>query len=578
MSEASSRTGAHLTLYKMLILSGIGLLVGSVSSFATIGFIELVLWLNDLLFVSVQSRSQLSTGMLAVATIATLSFGGLLVGVILHFGVKGGSVLGPADSIYAVQLRERLPPPISGAISTLAAILSLGCGASVGQYGPLVYLGSLIGQLTNRLQLGVRDIRSIAIACGVAAAISTAFNAPIAGLIFTHEVILRHYSLRIFTAVTVATASGFVIDNVVFQLPALFLIDFHRAFHASEFFLFALEGIACGLLAVVYMKLLEKASELSARIKIHAVFKPMLAGFLVAIVGLQIPEVLGAGQAVLRLATISGSYDAFDLTTILVGKLLVTALCIGFGFAGGVIFPALLIGVLFGALFALSIPELMLGEYSGLSVYAVCGMVALASPVIGAPLTALLIIFEITRNYEITVAAMVTVVFANLVAYHLYGRSLFDTQLSNRGLDLSLGRDRAYLQHHKVIEYMSHKIPIITDDWNCQQLRDQMAREATQSAVLIDENGIYLGMVLQTQLHGLDDNDPVALLANRSELEFDENTSLWFAMETMRDYIGDAVPVVHSQTRRYLGALPEASVISAYLDAVHDLRREEHEA
>ena len=531
MNKPWPKTGAHLTLYKMLVLAGIGLVVGSVSAFATIGFVDLVHWLNDLLFVSAESRSQLAPGMLSVVTILVLTLGGLLVGAILQYGVKDGNPLGPPEAIYAVQLREKLPPPTSGFLSTLAAILSLGCGASVGQYGPIVYLGSFIGQLTNRLELGVRDIRSIAIACGIAAAIATAFNAPIAGLIFTHEVILRHYSLRIFTAVTVATACGFVVENVVFERPPLFLIDFHHAFHASEFFLFGLEGIACGLLAVIYMKLIGQAKVFSARLKIKAMFKPMIAGFLVAMVGIQIPEVLGAGQAVLRLATIPGSYDAIDLTTILVGKMIVTALCIGFGFAGGIIFPALLIGVLFGALFALSLPELILGEYSGLSVYAVCGMFALASPVIGAPLTALLIVFEITRNYEITVAAMVTVVFANLVSYHCYGRSLFDSQLAHRGLDLSLGRDRAYLQHHKITEYID-------------------------------------------PLHSPSDS----AVKTPSALAFDENTSLWQAMETLRNNSTSNVPIIHSQTQAYLGEISREGVINAYLDAIHDLRREEHEA
>lgn len=529
MRQAAARTRAQLTISRMLALSVIGLVVGTISSFATIGFVELVHWLNLQLYVSAESRNQLEPGMLAMVTIAALTLGGLLVGVILHYGVNSDKPLGPSDTIYAVQLRERLPHPVRGLLSTLAAILSLGCGASVGQYSPVVYLGALIGQMTNRLQLSVRDIRSIAIACGVAAAISTAFNAPIAGLIFTHEVILRHYSLRIFTSVTVATACGYVVANVVFQHPALFLIDIAQALHTAEFFLFGLEGIACGLLAVVYMKLLAKAGSLSRQLKIHAVFKPMLAGFLVAIVALQIPEVLGAGQAVLRLATISGSYSALDLTTILIAKVLVTALCIGFGFAGGVIFPSLLIGVLFGALFAISIPELLLGEYSGLSVYAICGMVALASPVIGAPLTALLIIFEITRNYEITIAAMVTIVFSNLVAYHWYGRSLFDTQLANRNIDLSQGRDNAYLKHHKIAEYINQ-------------------------------------------------NDPNTDSVSEPGIEFDENTSLWTAMETIRDYpVGD-VPVVHSKSGHQLGRISRTDIISAYFEAIRDLRREEHEA
>ncbi|MCP4486283.1 MAG: chloride channel protein [Gammaproteobacteria bacterium] len=578
MKTESAGPSARITLYRMLVLSLIGLAVGCVSSFATIGFVELVHRLNDLLYVSQPSRDQLNGGMLAITTISALTVGGLLVGIILNVGVKSATPLGPADAIYAVQLRKKMPQPIEGVLSTVAAILSLGCGASVGQYAPLVYLGALIGQLTHRLQLGVRDMRSIAIACGVAAAIATAFNAPIAGLIFTHEVILRHYSLRVFTAVTVASVCGFVVANVVFHHPALFLVDFNHAFHAVEFFLFAMEGICCGLLAMVFMKLLEKSQLLAKKIEIYAIFKPMLAGFLVALVGLQIPEVLGAGQAVLRLAAISGSYTAFDLTSILIAKILVTALCIGFGFAGGVIFPSLLIGALFGALFAISVPELLLSEYSGLSVYAICGMMALASPVIGAPLTAVLIIFEITRNYEVTIAAMVTIVFANLVAYRWYGRSLYDTQLSNCGLDLSHGRDRAYLQHRRAAEYITNKIPTVSSEGNCGQLLDQMADSATQSAIVVDTEGNYLGMVFHYQLYAKDINTPVISLVLKPEFEFDENTSLWAAMETMRDYIGEAIPVVHSQTGKYLGALPEAIVISAYLDAVHDLRREEHEA
>jgi len=157
----------------------------------------------------------------------------------------------------------------------------------------MISLIGLVGQLATRLQLGVRDIGNIAIACGVAAAISTAFNAPIAGLIFTHEVILRHYSLRIFTAVTVATVSGFVVTNVIFQRPPLFLIEIERVFYASEFFLFALEGIASGVLAVVFMKLLWAAERLSSRLQLPAPSKPMLAGFLLSLVALQIPEVLG---------------------------------------------------------------------------------------------------------------------------------------------------------------------------------------------------------------------------------------------------------------------------------------------
>ena len=220
-----------------------------------------------------------------------------------------------------------------------------------------------------------------------------------------------------------------------------------------------MEGLACGLLAVILMKSLQASKQISKRLPLPAPCKPMLAGFLLGLVSIQIPEVLGAGQEVLRMVSIPGTFGAFELGSILIAKILVTALCIGFGFAGGVIFPALLIGILFGALFAITVPGFLFDFYTGLAVYAICGMVAIVSPVIGAPITALLIIFELTRSYEVTIAAMVTIVFANIVAYHWYGRSLFDAQLAERGLDLSLGRDRAYLMHHAAVEFANQEFP-----------------------------------------------------------------------------------------------------------------------
>jgi CIC family chloride channel protein len=571
------KLGPQQTIQRMLAISIVGLVVGLVTSFATIGFVELVQYLNDILYVSPSSRAHVEGNRLGLITIAVLTIGGLVVGLTLQFGVTENDSIGPPDTIYAVQLHERLPPPVAGVTTTIAAMLSLGCGASVGQYGPLVYLGTLVGQVFNSLPFAMRDVRNIAIACGVAAAISTAFNAPIAALIFTHEVILRHYSLRMFAAVTVASACGYLVANVIFKHPPLFLISFESSFRGVEFFLFAIEGIACGVLAVVFMKLLQQAAQLSRRIKVPAAFKPMAAGFVVSLVTLQVPEVLGAGQEVFRLASLGGTYSADALLLILVAKLLVTVLCIGFGFAGGVIFPALLIGVLFGALFALLVPELLLDDYSGVSAYAVCGMVAVMSPVIGAPMTALIFVFEFTRSYEITIAAMVSIVFANLVAFRWYGRSLYDSQLAARGIDLSMGRERAYLMHRKVAAFVTESLPVVSQSADLGALRAQMAEMSTSTAVIVDDDNRYLGQVLQHQLSGQEDNETIASIDLQRGGEFHEATSIWEAMEFMRSYIGEAIAVVDRGNGQYLGAVPEAVVISAYLDAAQELRREEYE-
>ena len=571
------KPAARLTVHRLAATSLAGLIVGLIAAFATEGFLALVLYLNDVLFISASSRASLSGLPLALITIATLTFGGLAVGLIMQFGVRKELSLGPPDTIFALQLHERLPTPLKGLLSTLASILSLGCGASVGQYGPLVYLGTLVGQVTNRLPLNLPYMRSMTIACGVAAVISTAFNAPIAALIFTHEVILRHYSLRMFTAVTVASACGYFVANVVFEQAPVFLIEDDASFRAVEFLFFAIEGIACGVLAVLMMKSLQHASRLSQRLTIPFAVKPMLAGFAVSLIALQVPEVLGAGQEVFLEVIAGDGYSADKLLLILTTKLVVTIICLGFGFAGGIIFPSMLIGVLFGALFAILLPEQMLDSYSGVFDYAICGLAAMMSPVIGAPMTALLLVFELTRNYEIAIAAMVTIVFSNLVASNWYGRSLYDRLLVARGIDLSMGREQAYLEHHKVCEHLTTALPVARQDAAPDELRQSMSAQQTASIVILDEHQRFLGVLQQQQLQDLEEGASLAELELQEQPLFDETTSIREAMQVMRDYMGEAIAVIDSASGRYLGSVPESVVIDAYLDASAELRREEHE-
>jgi len=204
-------------------------------------------------------------------------------------------------------------------------------------------------------------------------------------------------------------------------------------------------------------------------------------------------------------------------------------------------------------------------------------MVAVTSPVIGAPMTALLLVFEMTRSYEITIAAMVAIVFANLIAYQWFGRSLYDFQLNQRGIDLSMGRERAYLMHRKVANLVTDSLPVVQQDISLSELRECMAEKSTASAVVVGADRQYLGQVSQHQLHDRHESSRVSAIDIEQGHEFNENTSIWEAMEIMREYIGEAIPLIDSTSGRYLGAIPEAVVINAYLDASHELRREEYE-
>ena len=563
--------------YRILVVSTVGLGVGTVAALAAIGFVDAILWLNERLLVSPYARVQFAAHplLLDAATLAIPTLGGLVVGLIVHYGVRERRALGPPEAILIAQTRQAPPTFGSGLASTGAALLSLGAGASVGQYGPLVYLGTLVGTLVGWLEAHIQNLRAIAVACGVASAIATAFNAPLAGLIFAHEVILRHYSLRAFAPVAVASATGHVIANVIFARPALFRVAFEGVTHSLEFVLFALEGMLCAGLAIAFMALILAAGRLAGRLPIRPWLRPAAAGLVLGLVALQVPEVLGIGQTTLRFATIDGAFTMGELLVLVAAKLSLTALCLGFGFVGGVFSPSLLIGILAGAWFGMGMQALLPGMQSGIVPYAICGMMAVTSPVIGAPLTTIIVVFELTRNYDLTIAAMVAVVFSNLIAYRVFGRSLFDVQLRQRHFDLSLGRDKAILSLRRAAEFLSTDFIALRADDRVATLVHRLQASGRAEALLTDAAGQYHGLVRLQDVLDKPDTTPLAEVVRTDGVYFNEQTSLWEAMARLRDFIGEAAPLVAADGR-LLGTVSEGAVIGGYMEAVHDLRREEN--
>ncbi len=303
-----------------------------------------------------------------------------------------------------------------------------------------------------------------------------------------------------------------------------------------------------------------------------------MAGFAVGLCALWLPDVLGVGKEALRFATIDGAFGTSELALLVVVKMLLTALCIGFGFAGGIFSPSLLIGILFGAFFWSVLAHATGIPHSEVAVYAICGMMALTSPIIGAPLSMIIIVFELTRNYDLTIAAMVSVVFGNLIAYRYFGRSLFDVQLFNRGVDLSSGRDQVLLNSVKLMNYRNEEYPSCRGNTSRQEVIQLLKEWGRAEALLIDKEGRYLGHVRLQDVLKYDDSHTARMMRIDGGLSFDEDTTLWEAMQSLDDFVGDMVPIVDKDTGKLIGSASEASIINAYLSIVHKLRKEENES
>ena len=571
------------TALRIASIAVLGIVAGTLASLAAIGFVELVALLNDWLLVSPRSRFMAGDPhWLTVATICVPAAGGLIVGV-LHRYMPDRRPHGPPDIIRAAHLHDGRMPARAGFLSALTSLVSLGSGASVGQYGPLAHLGATLGSLAARFNRNSRWMGTAGVGCGAAAAIATAFNAPIAGIVFAHEVILRHYSLRAFAPITVAATIGYVVANIVFERPPLFRVEAVSVNAAPEFLGFILIGAGGAFVAVLYMRAILYAGRVARTLPLADWSKPMLAGAALGVAAIWLPDILGIGKETLRFAVIDDAFAPEELAALLIAKIAATALCIGFGFAGGVFSPALLIGILFGALAGAG-AETLLGDLrSDIAIYAICGMVAVTSAVIGAPLTAILIVFELTRNYDLAIAAMVSVVFSNLVSYRIFGRSLFDVQLRAGGFDLASGRDKAILDLRPIDGYLSRDYTALTPDTPPAEAKSRLVEAHRHEGYVVDADGRYIGTVKLAELVAWEDGGSadsgatVAHLAKPEELIFTAGMSIWAAMEGMGDFVGESIPVLEDgENGRMLGVVFETSIVKAWLDTTNDMRHEEN--
>lgn len=558
----------------------LGALIGGLAALAAVGFVAAVLWLNDLLLISPRGRMMFAhPEWLVVATVLVPALGGLVVGQ-LHRAIPERRPHTPADVIAAVQTRRGRLPARAGVLSALSGLVSLGAGASVGQYGPLVHMGASLGSAAARLLRLGRSEDNITIACGVAAAIATAFNAPLAGIVFAHEVVLRHYALRAFAPVAAAALVGHVIATNVLARGALFHVAEPALPRPWEFAVFLAIGGLGALVAGAYMRSILAVGRLAGRLPLAPPLRPALAGAMLGVVALWVPDILGMGQETLRFATIAGAFGGFELGVVLVLKLAATALCLGMGFGGGVFSPALVIGTLFGALCGTLVAAAG-GAQDTFVFYAVCGMVAVTAPVIGAPLTSLLIVFELTGSYALTTAALASVTLASPIAAQLFGRSLFDIQLAGRGLDLSSGRSRAVLEDARLEQLMSQEGVTLRPDASVAEAVARLGRAGHGEAYLVDAEGRYRGSVTLADLEVIREQGEEARTVDDCPQTprpvLGPQTSVWTAMRQLQEMTGEAIAVVDDDDT-FLGVVFEASIARAFLRYSDELRREEHGA
>lgn len=390
--------------------------------------------------------------------------GGLIVGLINLKFLGGGKPQGIAEVIEAQAVSSDPIPLRPGVWSAVAHAISLGTGASAGREGPAVHLGALIASEIGRFFHFEPGQWRILLAAGVASAVAASFNAPIAGVLFALEVILRHYALSAFVPIVIASVAGTIISRIhlgnfpAFMLPAYEISSFW------EFPAFALLGVICALIACTFLSSTMLANWAWNKIPVPRFLHPMLAGLVLGIAALWLPEILGIGYGATDNA-LNKVYGFGFLLLLLFAKLIATSITMTSGFGGGVFSPSLYLGAMGGAAFGIGISQvfpMMVSEYG---LYALVGMGAVSAAVLGAPISTLLIVFEVTGGYDVIIALMLAISIATALTQVVHGRSFIFWQLESRGLYLQEGPHKRIVRSLKVDQFMTG----LPDEWTPKQ-------------------------------------------------------------------------------------------------------------
>jgi CIC family chloride channel protein len=487
----------------------VGILTG-VGAVITQYLIRGVAWVGYQWFPSVTS------GLGKAYIILIPAIGGLFAGILIYNWAREAKGHGVPEVMEAVAIKGGRIRPIVAVIKSVASAITIGSGGSAGREGPMVQIGSAIGSTLGQLLDLSSERTSNLVACGAAAGIAAAFNAPIAGVIFALEIILGRFSVRYFSSVVVSAVAASVIGRVAFgDSPAFDIPVAYGVNSLWEFLFYPVLGLLAAVVGVLFTRTLYWTEDFFDDIKfLPEWFKPAVGGALLGLLAFgyplirlaqpvtwdTVPQIYNVGYEIIESA-LSNQLLFGAAFILLIAKMLATNLTLGSGGSGGVFAPSLFMGAMLGAAFELGVNSIFPGVAAPQGAYALVGMAAVFAAAAHAPITAVIILFELTGDYHIILPLMLTVVVATLVSqWMLHGESIYTLKLTRRGIRLQRGRDRDVLQGVTVEEAMSRHIDPIFADTTLEDLAGIFASTHHHGLMILDADGKLDGVVTISDL------------------------------------------------------------------------------
>jgi len=459
-------------------------------------------------------------------------------------------------------------------VKTLASAISIGTGGSVGREGPIVQIGSAIGSTLGQLLKVSQERMRTLVGCGAAAGIAATFNAPIAGSMFALEVVLGEFGLATFSPIVISSVVATAVSRAFLgDIPA-FIVPAYELVSAWEFPLYFVLGLFCAVTGVTFTKVLYRIEDLFDDFKFPEYLKAIIGGMILGAGGLFFPQILGVGYGAIDLALMQ-KMALWLFLVLAVVKILATSITIGSGGSGGIFAPSLFLGAMAGGFFGVVVHQLFPTVTASSGAYSLVGMGAVVSATTHGPLTAILILFEMTGNYKIILPLMLSCIVANLFAGQLMKDSIYTLKLVRRGIDIREGKEVNVLKSMFVKDVMNRDVETIGEGSALEEMTDKISKSKFNSFPVLDAENKLAGILsFNDYSEAIFDEDLKGLvvardLASENVVTVSVDDDLYTALGKISRKDFSTLPVVSpDDPAELVGIVTRRDIIGAYEKAV----------
>jgi CIC family chloride channel protein len=494
--------------------------------------------------------------------------GGLIVGPLIYFFAREARGHGVPEVMKAVAVRGGVIRTRVVAVKAVASALSIGTGGSVGREGPIVQIGSAFGSWIGQvMKLNTTQIRTL-VGCGAAAGIAATFNAPIAGALFAGEIILGDFAVSAFTPIVISAVVAVVVSRFFLGNHPAFEVPAYEIVSPFELLPYMAVGVAAGLVAVLFIRSLSFTEDLFEKVPVPEYLRACIGGALVGVIAIQVPQVYGVGYTTITGALI-GTLPVFTMGLLVLAKIAATSITIGSGGSGGIFAPSLFLGAMSGGFLGSFVHQYFPESTASSGAYALVTMGAVVAATTHAPISAIIIIFELTQTIDIIPALMSACVVSTLVSQLLNRDSIYTAKLVRQGIDLLKLEDPNVLKSLFVRDVLDPEPEIIPASASFKTILDLVVQSHHSQFFVANEEGRLEGAISLLELRRLIyEQDALQLVVVAGDLvdtrrpTVSEDDDLDLVMHIFSGAEYDELAVVDDDLR-LLGSVHQKDVIEA---------------